>query len=334
MRRREFLTFLGRAATLPWPIVAHAQQQKVPVIGILSPASSEATPLFDAFRAKLEELGWIEDQSIKLHFHLARGRPEAIPTLAAELVKTSPDVIVSDGSLSTRTLKALTATVPIVGILGPDPVAIGLVTSLARPGGNITGVTILATDLHPKRIELLKDVVPHLSRLAVLWDRSIDPRGLILVAMSDYAKQGGLRLDVLDGGQADVLAAVLAPGRLKDADAVLVSSGPTHFSNREEIDQTHRGDSARPAILPQRRVRHRRRPDVYGPDVAEVFRRLAGTCRSHSQGQQGRRHSNRTDGPRPICAQPKDREGSRFGPRPNGAPPRRRGDRMNRRDVA
>ena len=274
MRRREFLTFLGRAATLPWPIVAHAQQQKVPVIGILSPASSEATPLFDAFRAKLEELGWIEDQSIKLHFHLARGRPEAIPTLAAELVKTSPDVIVSDGSLSTRTLKALTATVPIVGILGPDPVAIGLVTSLARPGGNITGVTILATDLHPKRIELLKDVVPHLSRLAVLWDRSIDPRGLYWSQCRTTRSRGACVWMFSMGGQADVLAAVLAPGRLKDADAVLVSSGPTHFSNREEIVKRI-AESAKPAIFPQREYVTAGGLMSYGPDVAEVFRRLA-----------------------------------------------------------
>jgi putative ABC transport system substrate-binding protein len=275
MRRREVLAFLVRAATLPWPIVAHAEQHKVPVVGILSPAPSETTPLFDAFRAKLEELGWIEGQSIKLHFHLARGRPDAIPALAAELVKTSPNVIVSDGAFSTRTLKALTATVPIVGILGPDPVAIGLVASLARPSGNITGVTILATDLHPKRIELLKEVVPTLSRLAVLWDRGIDPRGLILDAMSDYAKQGGLRLDVLeDEGQAGSLAALLAPDRLKDADAVLVSSGPTHFNNREVIVK-HIMESAKPAIFPQREYVTAGGLMSYGPDVTDVFRRLA-----------------------------------------------------------
>ena len=272
MRRREFVTLVGGA--MAWPLVARAQQQKVPVIGILSPAPSAATEVFDAFRAKLKDLGWIEDQSIKLHFHLAGGRSEMIPALAAELVKTPPDVIVSDGVLSTRILKALTTTVPIIGILGPDPVAIGLVASLARPDGNITGVTILGADLHPKRIELLREVVPKLSQLAVLWDRNIDPRNLMLDAMFNYAKQEGLRMDVLDGGQAGTLVAALAPSRLKDADAVLVSSGPTHFNNREEIVRRIAA-SGKPAIFPQREYVTAGGMMSYGPDVTEVFRRLA-----------------------------------------------------------
>jgi putative tryptophan/tyrosine transport system substrate-binding protein len=269
MRRREFIVLVG-GATVAWPVFALAQQQNVPVIGILSPASGEVTPLFDAFRSKLRDMGYVEGRSIKLDFHLARGRPEAIPGLAAKLMKTPPDVIIGDGALIVRTLRNLTTTVPIVGILGPDPVAGGLVASLARPGGNITGVTTLGTDLHSKRIELLKEAVPHLSRLAVLWDRNNDPRGLMLDAMSDYAKRWGLLLDIIEDGTTDALTL----DRLKDADAVLVSSGPTHFNNRDEIVGRITA-SGKPAIYPEREYVTSGGLMSYGPNVAEVFRRLA-----------------------------------------------------------
>jgi putative tryptophan/tyrosine transport system substrate-binding protein len=273
LRRREFITLLGSAAAA-WPRTVRAQQQKTSVVGILSPAPSEATPLFDAFRGTLKDLGWVEGSSVRLDFRLARGKPDAIPALAAELVKTSPDVIVSDGGLVAHTLKSLTTTIPIVAVLGADPVATGLVASLAKPGGNITGVTILGTDLHAKRIELLKEAIPQLSRLAVLWDRGIDPRGLIIEAMLDYARRAGLRLDVVEGGRAAGLAAALAPDRLKDAGAVLVSAGPTHFNNRYEIVQRIAA-SVKPASYAQRDYVTAGGLMSYGADVADVFRRLA-----------------------------------------------------------
>ena len=268
MRRREFIA-LAAGATVARVAIALAQH-KAPVIGILSPAPIDGGPLFDAFRGKLRDLGYVEGLSIKLDFHLARGQPEAIPGLAAELLKTPPDVIVGDGVLVVRTLKNLTTTVPIVGILGPDPVAGGLVASLARPGGNITGVTTLATDLHSKRIELLKELIPRLSQLAVFWDRNNDPRGLMLDAISDYAKREGMRLDIIEGGRGDALT----QDRLKDADAVLVSSGPTHFNIREEIVRRISA-SGKPAIYPERDYVVSGGLMSYGPDVVDVFRRLA-----------------------------------------------------------
>jgi putative ABC transport system substrate-binding protein len=272
MKRREFIGLVGVAAA--WPLAAGAQQQKMPVVAILSPAPSVRTPVLDAFRGRLKELGYLEESSIRLRFHLAGGRPDAIPGLAAELMKSPPDVILGDGALVVRTLKDLTTTVPIVGILGPDPVAGGLVASLASPGGNITGVTTLATDLNAKRIEFLKEAIPQLSRLAVLWDRNNDARGLMLDAISEYAKRVALHLDVLEGGSADVLAAALAPQRLKGADAVLVSSGPTHFNNREEIVR-HANASGKPSIYPEREYVTVGGLMSYGPSVTDVFRRLA-----------------------------------------------------------
>ncbi len=112
--------------------------------------------MFDAFRARLKELGYVEGHSIQLDFRLAKGQPERVRSLANDLVGTPPDVIVADGALIARTLKELTKSIPIVGILGPDPVATGLIGSLARPEANITGVTTLGLDLHPKRIELFE----------------------------------------------------------------------------------------------------------------------------------------------------------------------------------
>jgi putative tryptophan/tyrosine transport system substrate-binding protein len=153
-------------------------------------------------------------------------------------------------------------------------VAAGLVASLAKPGGNTTGVTTLATDLNAKRIEFLKDAISYLSRLALLWDRNNDARGLMFDAITEHAKRVGLKLDVLEGGRADVLAAALAPQRLKDAYAVLVSSGPTHFNDREEIVR-HVTASGKPAIYPEREYVTAGGLMSYGPSVTDVFRRLA-----------------------------------------------------------
>ena len=134
--------------------------------------------------------------------------------------------------------------------------------------------TTLGTDLHSKRIEFLKEAFPNLSRLAVLWDRNNDARGVMLDAMSDYAKRVGLRLDVIEGGRADILATALAPRRLKDADAILVSAGPTHFHNREAIVR-YIAVSAKPAVYPEREYVTAGGLMSYGPSVTDVFRRLA-----------------------------------------------------------
>jgi putative ABC transport system substrate-binding protein len=270
MKRRGFAKLVGSVAL--WPFTARAQ--KMSVIGILSPAPDAETPVFKAFRARLRELGYVEKNSVRLDFRLARGQPEAIPSLATELVKSNPDVILGDGALIVRTLRDLTTTVPVVGILGVDPVAGGLVTSLSRPGGNVTGVATFGTDLNVKRIELLREAIPRLSRLAVLWDRNNDTRGQMLDTLSDHARRTGLTMDVLEGGRVDALAKALARDRLAGADAVLISSGPTHYNNRQEIVR-HIAASIRPAIYPEREYVTDGGLMSYGPNVSDVFRRLA-----------------------------------------------------------
>ena len=271
MRRREALIIAGGAAL--WPLAARAQQSRLPAVVVLSLALSDATPLFDAFRARLKALGQVEGRTFRLEIRLARGSPEAVKAAAADIVASAPDVIVCDGLLIARTLKELTATIPLVAIV-PDPVGAGLIASLGRPGGNLTGVSTLGTELHPKRIELLREAVPRLARLAVLWDPGNDIRGLVLSAITEYAKSADVRLDVIEGGRPDVVAAALAPGRLKDADAVLVSSGPAHWYSRGPIIKWIT-TAAKPSVFAERDYVIDGGLMSYGPNIADVFRRLA-----------------------------------------------------------
>jgi len=272
LRRRDFVTLLGGAVTA-WPLSADAQQEKPAIIGILSPARSDGQSQFAAFRAKLRALGHVQGRTVNLEFRLTAGRLEATSVLAADLVKAAPDVIIGDGVASVRALRSLTTTIPIVGILGPDPVAGGLVPSLSNPKGNITGVTTLGNDLHPKRIELLKEAVPRVSRLAVLWDRGNDPREVMLNALSQYAAQLKLPIDLIEGGKPEAFAA-LTPDRLREDDALMVSSGPIHFAYGAEIVERIAA-VGKPAVYPESDYAEIGGLMSYGPNIANVFRRLA-----------------------------------------------------------
>jgi putative tryptophan/tyrosine transport system substrate-binding protein len=150
---------------------AEAQQpKKIPRIGVLSPGFLGPSPSRDAFRQGLRELGYVEGQNIIIEYQYAEGKMDRLLDLAAELVRLKVDVIVTSSTLAIQAAKQATKTVPIVMANVADPVAVGLVASLARPGGNITGLTNVAPDLGEKRLELLKEVIPKLIRVAVLWD--------------------------------------------------------------------------------------------------------------------------------------------------------------------
>ena len=169
MRRREFITLLGGAAT--WPLAAQAQRTgKVSRIGFLGTSSPALERhLVDAFRKKLRELGHVEGENIAIEYRWAEGRDERLPSLAAELVRLNPDVIVTTGTPGTIAARQATSTIPIVFASSGNPVGAGLAASTARPGGNVTGFTIMA-ELEGKRLEILKEAIPRLSRIAVLWN--------------------------------------------------------------------------------------------------------------------------------------------------------------------
>src|SRR5499427_8321451 len=180
IRRRKFISFLGGAAA--WPVVARAQQARhVPIIGYVAPTNplmpSRST---GAFLQRLRELGWIEGQTITIESRWAAGRPERLDEIAAEFVRLKVDVIVTTSSNDSIAMKRATSITPIVFAVSGDPVGAGLVASLARPGGNLTGLSIQQTESAGKRIELLQEVVPALRRLGILGNPESPNVGLEL----------------------------------------------------------------------------------------------------------------------------------------------------------
>ena len=168
MKRREFIGLIGAAAT--WPLAARGQQpRKNPRLAVLlfnSPQIDPIGPLLEG----LQSLGYLEGKSIEIQYRYAEGKAERLPALAAELVQLTPDVIFAYGGDVAPHAKRATATIPIVAMVSNDPVQSGLVTSISRPGGNVTGITLIYDDLAGKMLELLKEVLPEISRVAVLWN--------------------------------------------------------------------------------------------------------------------------------------------------------------------
>ncbi|MGB6750858.1 MAG: ABC transporter substrate-binding protein, partial [Xanthobacteraceae bacterium] len=167
MRRREFIALAGGAAAA-WPLAARAQQPgKLPTIGFLGADAAGWRPWTDAFLKRLRELGWIDGQTIAIEYRWTEGHPERVAEIAAEFVRRKVDLIVAYG-IAVPTLKQATAVIPIVFAIAQDPVGGGLVASLARPGGNVTGLSLQDSDVAGKRLELLREIVPSLRRLAIL----------------------------------------------------------------------------------------------------------------------------------------------------------------------
>src|SRR6516162_723191 len=169
MRRRQFIALVGSAVG-SWPVAVRAQQAgKLPTIGFLGADPTAFSPWTNAFVARLRELGWIENRTIAIEYRWSEGRTERYAEIAAEFVQLNVDVIVTVGS-AVPTVRQATSTIPIVFAVGIDPVGTGLVASLAKPGGNVTGLSLQAANLAGKRIELLREVVPLLHRLAIIFN--------------------------------------------------------------------------------------------------------------------------------------------------------------------
>jgi ABC-type uncharacterized transport system substrate-binding protein len=202
MERRTFLGILA-SGLLVAPLAAEAQPTKVFRIGILSGGSAEPSPLLEAFRQGLRDLGYIEGQNLVLEYRFAQAIPDRLPGLAAELVHGDVDVILTVNTPASRAARAATKTIPVVFTWVVDPLS--LVASLSRPGGNVTGLTTMSGDLAPKRLEILKETLPGLARVAVLWNAGNPTATRFFKDMEDAAPQFGFRLQPLGvwGARAD-----------------------------------------------------------------------------------------------------------------------------------
>jgi putative ABC transport system substrate-binding protein len=216
---------------------ATAQQStNVPRIGYLSaPSLSASAARIEAFRQGLRELGYVEGKNIVIEWRSAEGKSNRLPALAAELVRHKSDLIVTGGGAATRAAKEATATIPIVTAQDPDPVGNGFVASLARPGGNITGLSTYAPELSGKRLEILKEVVPKLSHVAVLGTSTYPSYAQVLREIEPTGKALGVKLqslDVLDSKDIEIAFRAAKTGR---ADGVLTLNSPVLSSERRQL---------------------------------------------------------------------------------------------------
>jgi len=238
MKRRQFITLLGGAA-VAWPLAAHAQQQGMPVIGFLSSRSpAESGSALAAFRQGLGQAGYFEGKNVTIEYRWAEGQYDRLPALAAELVARKVTVMAAvGGEPSGLAAKAATATIPIVCSLGGDAVEAGLVDSLNRPGGNITGVTLMAQEMGPKRLEFAHQLVPNGNALAAL----VNPKYPLALAeardMQAAARSLGLQLAVLDASTQNEIDAAFAGLVRHKVDALLINTDPFLLGQREQIVQ-------------------------------------------------------------------------------------------------
>jgi putative ABC transport system substrate-binding protein len=235
MRRREFITLLGGAA-VGWPRIARAQKPPMPVVGFLASGSpAPRTQRIAAFRQGLEEAGYVEGRNVTIEYRFANEQYDRLPELTADLIRRQVAVIVADGDLAAFRAKAATTTIPIVFYSGGDPVRTGLVPSLNRPGGNITGVTFFGNDLTSKRLELLHELLPDAAVIALLTDENNAGALAQLGEVQEAARTLGLQLVVLHARTAsDVDVAFMALERQR-ANALVVGSGALFTDRRDQL---------------------------------------------------------------------------------------------------
>jgi putative ABC transport system substrate-binding protein len=234
MKRRQFITLLGGAAA--WPVAARGQQPVIPVIGFVASGSADGSARnVAAFRKGLSETGTVEGQNVTVEYHWLEGQYDRVPALVADLVRRHVAVIAASGNAIALAAKAATATIPIVFGVAEDPVQLGLVASLARPGGNATGINFFNQEVLAKRLRLLHDLVPKAVRVAVLLNPANSSAETTLRKVQEAAPTIGLQIEILDAttiGEIDAAFATLARER---PDALFVAGDPFLASRRGQF---------------------------------------------------------------------------------------------------
>jgi putative ABC transport system substrate-binding protein len=274
LRRRELIALLGGAAAA-WPLVARAQQPAMPVVGFVDAGSLDASvSRAAAFRKGLNETGYVEGQNVTVEYHWLEGQYDRLPALMADLVRRQVAVIAAPVSAVALAAKAATATIPIVFGAGEDPVQLGLVTSLARPGGNATGINIFVQEVGAKRLRLLHDLVPKAVRIAVLVNSANRPTAESTIRdVQEAAPTIGLQVQILNAstiGEIDAAFATLARER---PDALFVAPD-TYFTSRRVQFATLTARDRIPAAYAVREFVAAGGLMSYGTDIADMFHQV------------------------------------------------------------
>ena len=275
MRRREFLGALGGAA-VSWPLSAHAQQPAMPVIGFLNSFSADGfTEFARGFREGLKEIGYVEGENVAIEYRWAEGQIDRLPALAVELVRRRVSVIAATGGgVSAFAAKAATTTIPIVFLTGDDPVSLGLVNSLARPSGNLTGINFLVIELAAKRLELLRQLLPTAARIDLLVNPANERTTEATVqAVKTAARAMSLEIQIHNAGTSREIDAAFAGFARQRPDALFVGSGPPFTGRRVQLVQLaahHR----LPTIYPGRQYVEIGGLMSYGANLTEAYRQV------------------------------------------------------------
>ena len=276
MRRRDLLS-LAAAGAIAWPLAARAQQKAMPVVGFLSTGNASpgpVAPLVAAFRQGLSETGYVEGQNVTIEYRWAEGHYDRLPALAADLVGRKVDVIVSTGGTPTAlAAKNATSTIPIVFRAGTDPVGDGLVASLARPGGNLTGVSMIIDELTPKRLELLSELVPQAKVIALLVNPKNPATENVMRDVQEAARVKGLQLPILKANSESEIDAAFATLVQLQAGALVVAADPFLTSRREQLVALATRHAV-PAIYAWREFAEAGGLISYGSSLTTAFRQL------------------------------------------------------------
>jgi putative tryptophan/tyrosine transport system substrate-binding protein len=275
MRRRKFITLLGSAAAA-WPLVARAQQTAMPAIGFLNPQSLDGhAGRLRGFRQGLKEAGFVEGENVAIEYRWAEGQFDRLPALAAELVRRQVSIIVAIGSpASPMAAKEATTTIPIVFLTAEDPVRLGLVASLARPGGNLTGINFLNNELAAKRLELLRELLPGVARVAVLVNpANAATAETTLRGAQAAARAMGLHVQVLNAGTSREINKAFASLGRERRDALFVG-GDGFFNSRHVQIVNLASRQAVPATYADRLMAEAGGLMSYGSDIVDAWRQV------------------------------------------------------------
>jgi putative tryptophan/tyrosine transport system substrate-binding protein len=274
MKRRQLIALLGWAAA--WPLAAGAQQVgKRYIVGIISAGGGDAqAAMASAFRDGLRELGWVEGKNVAFENRNAENRLERLPELAADLVRLKVDVIAADGTLAPLAAKQATTTIPIVMTTAGDPLGSGLVASLSHPGGNVTGMSLMAPDLGAKRLELLKELLPRVSRVAVLWNAANPYSALVFKQTQDGGRTLGIDVLSLDVRGPDDFDGTFEVARRLRPDALITVEDPLTGGHRKRIADFLAGQQL-PSLHGIREFVTAGGLISYGANVTDLSRRAA-----------------------------------------------------------